>query len=649
VPPGSPPSQRRFGLAPIAHRLGVIVLLFVAIVACLLLLVNAEMTIMTGVRAFVEGESHWSKNQKDAVLHLQSYAASHDPRDYGRYQAAIAVPLSDHRARVELDKATPDLAIVRASFLAGRNHPDDIAEMITFYRRFGKISYMARTITIWRQADRDLLKLDHVAATLHLRVRAGDRDATALAPILSRVAVLNRRLTPTEEAFSATLGGGGRALHRHLILAIDGIASALVMVGVLIAWRMLRRMRDGEERYHQLLDTASDAIVVTDIGTARIVDANHRACELFGVPFESLVGLDPRDFVAAGEEHLYRDHVQRGLATGRATTAGVHVRRADGLLIPVEVTASTTVVEGRRVMQGILRDVTERERADAAQRAAATALEHSLAEVERARRQSEERAFALARQAIELDAARNAAIASMRMKSEFVATMSHELRTPLNVIIGYVDILSDSGVGTITEEHHDMLRRVHDSALQLLELINATLMVGRLDAERERVVAEPLDSGALFAEIAASLQSLVPAGVVLRYSDTLGDLRPALDRMKVKTIIRNLVGNALKFTDTGVVEFSMRPAGPEVVIEVRDTGIGIRSEELPVIFEMFRQCDGSMTRRYGGVGLGLHIVKRFTDLLGGTIDVASTFGAGTTFTVRLPLPADADTGTSLTG
>lgn len=181
---------------------------------------------------------------------------------------------------------------------------------------------------------------------------------------------------------------------------------------------------------------------------------------------------------------------------------------------------------------------------------------------------------------------------------------------------------------------------MHGSARQLLELIDATLAIGRLDAEREVIAAEPLDVGALLAEVVAALEPLVPPGVALRVSDMLADLRPALDRVKVRTIVRNLVGNALKFTDTGVVEVAVESTGPEIVIAVRDTGIGLRPEELPVIFEMFRQCDGSMTRRYGGVGLGLHIVKRLTDLLGGTIDVASTFGVSTTFTVRLPCVSD---------
>lgn len=612
-------------------------LVFVAIVACLVVLVNAEMAIMAGVRAYVEGESYWSKSQKDAVFHLQSYATSRDVRDWQRYRAAIAVPLGDHRARSALAQATPDVGAARAGFLAGRNHPDDIDEMIMLYRRFGGVSYMARAIAIWSEADRYLLKLAHVAESLHVKVR----DGGDVAPEVRRIAYLNRRLTPIEEDFSATLGRGMRDLRNVLRFAIDGIAVLLVAIGVAISWHVLRRMRIGEERYRHLLETAGDAILVTDAATGRIVDANHRAGDLLGVPFASLVGMAAARFVPEGEADA------ASAVTGAVAVTGRHVRRADGTTIPVEVTTSAAVVDGRRVRQSIVRDVTEREQAATAQRAAARALERSFTEVERARRQSEERAFALARQAVELDAARAAALESVRVKSEFVATMSHELRTPLNVILGYVDILRDAGMGDVNDVQRETLGRVHESALQLLELIDATLAIGRLDAERESVSPEPVDVGALFADVAASLEPLVPAGVALRTTHTLGERRPRLDRVKLKTIVRNLVGNALKFTDTGVVDLSMRAEETGVVLTVRDTGIGMRPDELPVIFEMFRQCDGSTTRRYGGVGLGLHIVKRFTDLMNGTITVASEPGLGTTFTLHLPVAEDPDDSASM--
>jgi signal transduction histidine kinase len=226
-------------------------------------------------------------------------------------------------------------------------------------------------------------------------------------------------------------------------------------------------------------------------------------------------------------------------------------------------------------------------------------------------------------------------MAANQLKTEFVATMSHELRTPLNVITGYTDLLDEDAFGALTPEQRDIVGRVRQSALVLLDLVNMTLSLGRLEAGREPIALGEMRPGDLAAEVRGELESLVPGDVEVVW-DVDETLVVLSDRSKVKTILKNLVGNALKFTKHGRVDVRAIWEAPALVLSVRDTGVGIASEHLDIVFDMFRQVDGSPTRRFGGVGLGLHIVKRFSELLGGSVAVESETQAGTRFVVRLP-------------
>lgn len=229
-----------------------------------------------------------------------------------------------------------------------------------------------------------------------------------------------------------------------------------------------------------------------------------------------------------------------------------------------------------------------------------------------------------------------------RLKSEFVATMSHELRTPINVIMGYTEMLADGVVRSDEPAFDDTLGRIRTQSVELLNLVSATLDMGRLEAGRESLALDAVAIEPLFAELARELDALAPAGVKLRWQNNVDRVAIVSDRVKLKTILKNLVGNALKFTTAGTVDVTAQRVDGWVRFTIRDTGIGIAPEHLSVIFEMFRQVDSSSTRRFGGVGLGLHIARRLSELLGGSIAVESVAGQGSTFVVTLPLERAAD-------
>jgi signal transduction histidine kinase len=225
-----------------------------------------------------------------------------------------------------------------------------------------------------------------------------------------------------------------------------------------------------------------------------------------------------------------------------------------------------------------------------------------------------------------------------RLKSEFVSTVSHELRTPLNVIIGYTEMLRDGAVGVLSHDQRDLIERLDTRGRELLDLVEATLQVNRLEAGRDQVSTTPIALAELVRALDVSTAGL-PRHPDVSFEWRLPQAPGAMirtDRAKLALIVRNLVGNAFKFTSTGKVEVRLVLVDDLLTVEVEDTGIGIPADQVPIIFDMFRQVDGSETRKHNGVGLGLYIVKQFVSRLGGRIEVASTPGSGSTFRVAFP-------------
>jgi signal transduction histidine kinase len=213
--------------------------------------------------------------------------------------------------------------------------------------------------------------------------------------------------------------------------------------------------------------------------------------------------------------------------------------------------------------------------------------------------------------------------------------VSHELRTPLVSIIGYNDLLLDGITGKLTEEQVDALKKIGNNSKKLLELINAILEFNRLEAKS--VEAKEIEVSDLIEEIKSETQSLISESglnFIWKVNPDLPHIHT--DPAKLKVVFKNLINNAIKFTEKGSVTVDDHKSDGGIEISVSDTGIGIAQENLPFIFEPFRQIENPLTRRHGGVGMGLYIVKKLVEILGGTIKVESEVGHGSTFRVWIP-------------
>jgi signal transduction histidine kinase len=244
------------------------------------------------------------------------------------------------------------------------------------------------------------------------------------------------------------------------------------------------------------------------------------------------------------------------------------------------------------------------------------------------------------------------------LKTEFLATMSHELRTPLNVMLGFAEMARDPVIEP--GEREDCLERIEIAGRDLLGLIEKTLEIRRIEAGKDTPRLERIDLGLFWTELRDSCSRMPHAADVrLNWRAVIKAASVVTDPRKLTVIVRNLVGNALKFTTHGAVTVEADVEPGTLVVRVSDTGIGIRREEQTAIFEMFRQAEQANTQQYSGTGLGLYIVKRFVEQLGGSVSVESELGAGSCFTARFPvgtalseqqnIPTEGDDGRAMPG
>lgn len=372
----------------------------------------------------------------------------------------------------------------------------------------------------------------------------------------------------------------------------------------------LKAVRDAklvEAKFRDLLESMPDGILMAN-ATGRIVLANGQAEAMFGYQRGELVGqlvetLLPARFRSGHVRHRSR-YVEQ--PRPRAMGAGLELYglRKEGTEFPVEISLNTVSTEEGTLVLSAIRDISDRKRTERELQEKNTALQEAA-----------------------------------RAKNRFLANMSHELRTPLNGIIGFAEFLSDGKPGPLNVKQKEYLGDILNSGRHLLQLINDILDLAKVEAGKMELAPEIFALREAIDEVIAVTEGIARKKRIRVTAQTAPELESVrLDAQKFKQILYNLLSNGIKFTDEGgAVDIFARPhEGGYLQLTVRDTGIGIRAEDMARLFGEFEQLESGASRRYEGTGLGLALTRKLVEMHEGSISVESQPGKGSSFIVMLP-------------
>jgi PAS domain S-box-containing protein len=643
--PGKPWGIKSFRDIPVSQKLyftvGIMATLIVIELGTLFFAINT----LSSLRAYVGGEGLWSKGQKDALFHLQKFGHTHNEQDYRDFLTFMKVPMGDHKARVELLKPEPDMAVARQGFIEGRNHPDDVDGMIKLFRRFHRVYYIDKAIRIWGAADPLIMQLGPLGEQLHDEIASAHPSQAHVDQLMKMIESTNDQLTILEDNFSFTLGEGSRWLEHLILRLLFGVAITVEISGLVLAISVSRSIQQGlteiiracraiatgdfnaraqvfsgdeigvlaasvntmaddlskaDNRFKRLIESAPDAkVVVNSNGIIRLVNAQtekmfqYQREELIGRPVEMLI---PEALAAGHPEHrahYYADPQVRMMGT----SLELYGKRKSGEKFPVEISLSPLETDEGIWVTSSIRDVTDKKHDHEALTSYARKLEVSNNNLE-----------------------------------QFAYVASHDLQEPLRTITNFVSLLDRKLQHKADGEVVQYMSFITSASERMKTLIKELLMYSRLGKNR---MIEEIDCGKVVQDVVKDMEALVSEN---NATISYGQL-PVLDgsATELQQLFQNLLANAIKYRKPDVapeIQIDSADIGPDWLFSVMDNGIGIDEEYNERIFVIFQRLHNQ--DEYSGTGIGLATCRKIVELNGGTIWVKSKPGRGSVFYFTFP-------------
>ncbi len=583
-------------------------LLMVMIVASLAI---GAVNVLGAVRAYVAGESMWAKARAEAVHHLVRYARTHEPGDLNRFHQALRVPESDRLAREAMERHDPDTARIARWLIDGRNHPDDVPNMIRLFRWFGDRWVLQDARQTWADADALIAALkqeaDRLENLIGTNAPLGDIEAQ-----VQRISELNVELNQAGIRFTEVLGQAARVTEGLLIAGLICVALLLSVVSILQVRQVLRkqaRHQQAIDAIHGRWELASKAAGFGLYEMDQVTDEitlDDKAAAMHGLPAQACVvpRAQIRQLIVTDDAIRTRQDTDTALNSGLDFRIVYRVRHPNGQVRALEATGRLVHPPhgGNPRLTGVLRDIT--------------------VELEQ----------------VELAMKRDAAERVAQSQREFLSRLSHELRTPLNAILGFAQLMQlDQANATATQNRQ--VGMILGAGKQLLSLVEDVLDLSKVESGHIHMHLDAVDAHAAIHACVPLLDThLSKDNLRLQLELSDGPLWVHADLQRLHQVLINLLTNACKYNREGgqvsvrTYRSTTRPS--HVCIDICDTGKGLTPAQQNELFQPFKRVNPSP--QVEGTGLGLYIVKLLIERMGGEVRLRSEVGKGSTFTIELP-------------